>query len=64
MAEQLKSERREILSKEELSRTLTRLASQILENIIDIKELVLLGIPTRGIHLAEVLAKELQEKSG
>ncbi len=54
----------EILSKEELARTLTRLASQILENVSDIKKLLLLGIPTRGIQLAEVLAKELYEKTG
>ena len=64
MTEQFDSGRVEILSKEELAKTLIRLASQILENISDIKELVILGIPTRGIQLAEVLARELQEKTG
>ncbi len=64
MTDQPNPERVEILSKEELARTLTRLASQILENISDSKKLSLLGIPTRGIQLAEVLATELQFKTG
>ncbi len=64
MINQPKVPRVKILSKEELARTLTRLASQILENVNDSKDLLLLGIPTRGIQLAEVLAGELQEKTG
>ncbi len=64
MTDQIDSERVEILSKEELARTLTRLASQILESISDSKKLILLGIPTRGIQLAEVLANELCDKTG
>ena len=64
MSEQFNPERVEILSKEELNRTLTRLASQILENIPDVNNLVLLGIPTRGIQLSKVLARELQTKTG
>ncbi|AAQ00630.1 MULTISPECIES: bifunctional pyr operon transcriptional regulator/uracil phosphoribosyltransferase PyrR [Prochlorococcus] len=64
MTDQNTPERVEILSKEELDRTLTRLASQILENISDSNKLLLLGIPTRGIQLAEVLASELQSKTG
>ena len=64
MTDQLIPERVEILSREELARTLTRLASQILENTSDSKKLLLLGIPTRGIQLAEVLAHELEEKTG
>ena len=64
MTDQSIPQRVEILSKEELARTLTRLASQILENISDINELVLLGIPTRGVQLSEVLARELHTKTG
>ena len=35
-----------------------------MEEISDRGRLLLLGIPTRGIQLAEVLAKELYEKTG
>ena len=64
MIHQSSPKRVEILSREELARTLTRLASQILEEIPDRERLLLLGIPTRGIQLAEVLANELQDKTG
>ncbi len=64
MTDQSIPKRVEILSKDELARTLTRLSSQILESISNTKDLLLLGIPTRGIQLAEVLASELMEKSG
>ncbi len=64
MIDQSSPKRVEILSKEELARTLVRLASQILEEIPDRGRLLLLGIPTRGIQLAEVLANELKEKTG
>ncbi len=64
MTDPLNSKRLEILSKEELARTLNRLASQVLENISNSDRLLLLGIPTRGIQLAEVLANELSEKAG
>ncbi len=57
------SEKKRILSKKELKKTLSRLAAQILEKISDVKELVILGIPTRGIPLAEVLARELEKKT-
>ena len=54
----------EILSEEELSRTISRLASQVVEIAPDSNSLLLLGIPTRGVHLSKVLAKELQEITG
>ena len=57
-------ERVEILSEKELGRTISRLASQVLETVSDSQALLLLGIPTRGVHLSRVLARELQEKAG
>ncbi len=54
----------EILSEEELGRTLTRLASQVLETVSDTRMLLLLGIPTRGVHLSRVLASELETLTG
>jgi pyrimidine operon attenuation protein/uracil phosphoribosyltransferase len=52
-------ERLELLSRAELARTLDRLASQVLEQASDSRSLVLLGIPTRGVALAEVLGARL-----
>lgn len=49
-----------ILSAEELRRTLTRLASQIVERSGDLSKLVLLGIYTRGVPLAEMLARQIE----
>jgi pyrimidine operon attenuation protein/uracil phosphoribosyltransferase len=54
----------EILSAPELRRTLDRLASQVLESASDSRELLLLGIPTRGVALARVLAERLQAITG
>lgn len=53
-----------LLSSAELGRTLDRLASQVLEAAADSRRLVLVGIPTRGVALAEVLAARLSELCG
>ena len=58
------NKRVEILSSRDLARTLMRLASQVLESVQDSKELLLLGIPTRGVYLARVLASELERLTG
>lgn len=57
-------DRLDILSSAELGRTLDRLASQVLEAAGDSRRLVLVGIPTRGVALAEVLATRLSELCG
>ena len=49
----------EILSAEELRRTLNRLASEIVERGGDLSRLVLLGIHTRGVPLAHLLAQQI-----
>ncbi len=64
MSKHKTNERVEILSAEELGRTIARLASQVIECVSNSKELVILGIPTRGIHLSKVLANKLEELSG
>ena len=58
------AERLEILSAEELSRTIHRLSSQVLESVADSHQLILLGIPTRGVALARVLAERLEALCG
>lgn len=57
-------DRIEILSADELRKTLTRLASQVLESVTTVESLLLLGIPTRGVQLADVVACSLKEQSG
>ena len=59
-----KEKRIEILTKDELRKTIARLTSEIVEKVFDIKNLLLLGIPTRGVNLSEVLAIEIQKKLG
>ncbi|WP_026100184.1 bifunctional pyr operon transcriptional regulator/uracil phosphoribosyltransferase PyrR [Fortiea contorta] len=54
----------EILSSEELRRTVTRLSSQIIEKTRDLHQLVLLGIYTRGPLLAEMLARQIEALEG
>jgi pyrimidine operon attenuation protein/uracil phosphoribosyltransferase len=60
----MSADRMEILSADELGRTLNRLASQVLESVADSHQLVLLGIPTRGVALAKVLAQRLEALCG
>ena len=50
----------EILSADELRRTLNRLASQVVEAADDLSKLVLLGIYTRGVPLAQLLARQIE----
>jgi pyrimidine operon attenuation protein/uracil phosphoribosyltransferase len=50
----------EILSPEEIRRTLTRLASQLIERSGDLSQLVLLGIYTRGVAVANLLAHQIE----
>ena len=57
-------DRIEILSERELGLTLSRLASQVLESAEDSGRLMLLGIPTRGVQLSRVLARELERLTG
>lgn len=49
----------EILSSKEIRRTLTRLASQVIEKSGDLNNLILLGIHTRGVPLAQLLAQRI-----
>ena len=53
-----------ILTEAELRKTLSRLTSEIIEKVTDLDNLLLIGIPTRGIDLAEVLQKKLSSKTG
>ena len=53
-----------ILTEEGLRKTLLRLTSEIIEKVKNLDNLLLVGIPTRGVDLADVLEKELFRKTG
>ena len=59
-----KTKRIVILTEAELRKTISRLTSQIIEKVDNLDNLLLVGIPTRGIELAKVLEKELLSKTG
>ena len=59
-----KSKRIVILTEVELRKTFSRLTSEIIEKVENLDNLLLVGIPTRGIDLAKVLEKELFDKTG
>ena len=59
-----KTKRIEILSEVEIKETISRLTFEIIEKVKNLDNLLLVGIPTRGIDLAEVLEKELLTKTG
>src|SRR5579859_1907211 len=54
----------EVLDAEEIRRALTRIAHEILERTHGGDEVVLLGIPTRGVPLAHRLAARIEEFEG
>ncbi len=55
---------RTVLQQADISRALTRISHEILESNRGPSGLVLLGIPTRGVHLARRLSSQLREISG
>ena len=59
-----KTKRIVILNEVELRKTFSRLTSEIIEKVTNLDNLLLVGIPTRGIDLADVLEKELFSKTG
>ena len=52
---------RVVLESSDISRALTRIAHEILENNKGSKDLVLLGIPSRGVPLANRIAQKISE---
>jgi len=52
---------RDVLTAAEINRALTRIAHEILERNKGARDVVLLGIPTRGVHLAARLADRIRE---
>jgi pyrimidine operon attenuation protein / uracil phosphoribosyltransferase len=55
---------RVVLDERDIARALTRISHEILERNRGASDLVLLGIPTRGVPLAERLAARIREVEG
>ena len=53
-----------ILNEVELRKTISRLTCEIIEKVKKLDNLLLVGIPTRGVELTEVLEKELFSRTG
>ena len=53
-----------IFTEDELRKTISRLTFEIIEKVSNLNNLLLIGIPTRGVDLAQVLGKELLIKTG
>ena len=54
----------EILTQAELSNILKRLTAEILEKINEPQNLILMGIPTRGVNISEFIALEIFKQIG
>jgi pyrimidine operon attenuation protein / uracil phosphoribosyltransferase len=56
-------EKRQLLSAEEISRTLQRMAHEIVEKCGGTKDLVLIGVRRRGVPLSQRLARIIRESA-
>ena len=59
--QQYESDARPVLEAPDIARVLTRIAHEIVERAKGADDVVLLGIPTRGVFLAQRLAAKLEE---
>lgn len=57
-------EKRTVLGSDDIRRAITRISHEIIEQNRGVENLVLLGIPTRGVQLANRIAQVIQEHSG
>jgi pyrimidine operon attenuation protein / uracil phosphoribosyltransferase len=64
VAHDVATDSHEVLSASDVGRTLARIAHQVLENTSGGHDLVLLGIPTRGVALAQRIAAKLADFEG
>ncbi|MEU9302232.1 bifunctional pyr operon transcriptional regulator/uracil phosphoribosyltransferase PyrR [Streptomyces sp. NPDC048269] len=62
--QQISDSTRPVLEAQDIARVLTRIAHEIVERAKGADDVVLLGIPTRGVFLARRLAAKLEEITG
>ena len=56
----MSQEKQILLGQEELGKTLSRMAHEVVEKTTNPDELVLIGIRSRGVHLARRLARKIE----
>jgi pyrimidine operon attenuation protein/uracil phosphoribosyltransferase len=56
----MSQEKQILLGQEELGRTLSRMAHEVVEKTTNLDELVLIGIRSRGVHLARRMARKIE----
>jgi pyrimidine operon attenuation protein/uracil phosphoribosyltransferase len=54
-------EKQILLERDDLKRVISRMAHEVVEKTANCQELVLIGIRSRGVHLARRIAKKIQE---
>ncbi|MDP3729982.1 MAG: bifunctional pyr operon transcriptional regulator/uracil phosphoribosyltransferase PyrR [Candidatus Omnitrophota bacterium] len=57
-------EKSKILDKETIEKSLKRMAHEIVENAVDMKDTVLIGIKNRGAYIAERIADNIRDIAG
>ncbi len=58
------TEKAKILDEQSIARALTRIAHEVIERNKGIEDVILVGIKTRGAHLATRLAKKIEQIEG
>jgi pyrimidine operon attenuation protein / uracil phosphoribosyltransferase len=53
-----------LLNSQQIQLTIKRLANQILENHVELKDTVLIGMQPRGIYLSDRIVKEIKSEAG
>ncbi|MFQ5456744.1 MAG: phosphoribosyltransferase family protein, partial [Nitrospirota bacterium] len=56
--------KRDVMNKDDMERALTRISHEILEANKGCKDLVIVGIRTRGVYLAGRIAKKIKDIEG
>lgn len=60
----MSAEKQILLGREELSKVITRMAHEVIEKSGDLGDLALIGIRSRGVHIARRLAHKISELTG
>ena len=56
--------RRRVYDADQMRGAIARMATEVLERNRDVDELMLIGVRTRGVPLAEALAEEIEQQAG
>ena len=60
----MSAEKQIVLAKEELAKAITRMAHEVIEKAGNVNEVTFIGIRSRGMHIARLLARKIEELTG